>query len=129
MAGGAFEYDAISYNVPVTIGPKIRVLHGGHVCVCKDGCSSIQGTCDLVNYILNCVSITEYPAFVDVAANKKDFRNNRIQVFPQADGIDCDYLRDSQFSNTNGMDLLAIPNSLQVGAQQIMCVGIERHYE
>ncbi len=92
VACRTFKYRPISYQIPVSIGSKIWVFHRGHVRCIQNDCRIFHRTCNLVNYIFNCISVAEYPTFIDVSTDKKNFRNDRIQTLSYSGCIDCLYL-------------------------------------
>ena len=48
-------------------------------------CSTVHGAGNLVNYVFNCIAISDYSAFIDVATNKNHLFNNWAESLVSGD--------------------------------------------
>ena len=77
VASRALKNDPVPHEISVTICPWAGVLHRCHGGDLEYHCGRVHGAGNLLDYIVNGVSVTDNAAFVNMAANKNNLGHHR----------------------------------------------------
>ena len=94
------KHNPVTHKIAVPIRPRVRILHAGHGRVKDDGGGS-HAACDLVEYVINGVTVFDNPAVVNVSAKKKNLGNHGRVALGVALLVDRLQLGVCQYSNRN----------------------------
>jgi len=115
------------YEIAQSVYPRHRILYGGHVVVCNNFSPFIQSTLNLLNDILDCVSIPLNAAFVDMATNKNNFIDAERQAFSRLLGMNGLDLCFRQLADCNAGNALPFQNCYKVLPDEVFSIWIKRH--
>jgi hypothetical protein len=84
----------------------------------NDHGGGFHAACNLVDYIVNRVSVAEYPAFVDVTADENDFGHDRWVVVGASRVVDRVKLRIGEGSNDQKAHSISGLELFEIGANE-----------
>jgi len=124
MSSRALKNTPIQHPVSIFVGSVLRVLHSIHLGGSMHLRAHIQGTCNLIENVINRVPVVGDSTVINMPTQEKNLRTDGREIERSAYGIERRELRGGKFSDGDNSYPVSLPDFLKVQADKLGTVRV-----